>query len=152
MPNLRTHLFYTWFRLSRPMTLGVRAAVENEAGAVLIVKHTYTKGWYLPGGGVERGEPVLDALARELREEGGVELTGTPALFGVYSNHRIMRNDHVILYRVSADQWRPCASDHRGEIAETAWVMPADAPGDITPGNGRRFAELFRGEPINPYW
>ncbi|MDJ0920349.1 MAG: NUDIX domain-containing protein [Henriciella sp.] len=152
MPNLRTQLFYTWFRWSRPMTLGVRAAVENSDGAILIVRHTYTPGWYLPGGGVEHGEPVLDALARELREEGGVDLIGAPALYGVYSNHRIMRNDHVIFYRVKADQWQLCTPDHGGEIAEVAWVQPGDVPDDITPGNGRRFAELFEGAPVSRYW
>ncbi|MEM9937420.1 MAG: NUDIX domain-containing protein [Pseudomonadota bacterium] len=152
MPNLRTYLFYTWFRLSRPMTLGVRAFVENDAGAVLLVKHTYTKGWYLPGGGVERGEPVLEALARELREEGGVDLLAEPALCGIYSNHRIMRNDHVLLYRVAANQWQPCASEHGGEIAEIDWVQPDALPPDITPGNRRRFAELYEGTAISRYW
>ncbi|MEM9842987.1 MAG: NUDIX domain-containing protein, partial [Pseudomonadota bacterium] len=37
------------------MTLGVRAIVENAEGQVLLVRHTYTPGLYLPGGGVERG-------------------------------------------------------------------------------------------------
>ena len=43
-------------RTRRGMTLGVRGLVTNEAGEVLLIKHTYLAGWYLPGGGVERGE------------------------------------------------------------------------------------------------
>jgi len=81
------------------MTLGVRGVVENEVGEVLFVRHTYTKGWFLPGGGVERGETTDLALRRELEEEGGVRVTAAPELIGIYSNHRIFRNDHVLLYR-----------------------------------------------------
>ena len=42
----------------------------------------------------------LAALARELREEGNVELVDRPTLFGVYFNRRISRRDHVALYVV----------------------------------------------------
>ena len=134
------------------MTLGGRAVVEIAVGEVLLVKHTYAKGWYLPGGGVEHGEPVLEALERELREEGGVALESEPSLYGIYSNHRVMRNDHVILYCVRADQWQPCTSAHGSEIAEIDWVKPEALPADITPGNRRRIAELYEGAAISRYW
>ena len=72
------------------MTLGVRALVERSDGKVLLVRHTYTKGLYLPGGGVEKGEIASVSLLRELKEEGGVELaaeveaaSGVPAEGGV---------------------------------------------------------------------
>ena len=152
MPSLRTHLFQTWFRLSRPMTLGVRAAVENDLGRVLMVRHTYTEGWFLPGGGVERGEPAIDAITRELVEEGGVQLDGPPLLVGVYSNHRSFRNDHVLLYRVPSGFWTPCTPTSRGEIAESAWIDPLSPPQGTTPGTTRRLRELFDGGPSEPYW
>ena len=134
------------------MTLGVRAAVENEVGQVLMVRHTYTSGWFLPGGGVERGEPAVEALRRELVEEGGVALDGTPLLVGVYSNHPNFRNDHVLLYRVPAGFWTACAPTSQGEIAETAWVDPLAPPRGTTPGTARRLTELFDGGPSDPYW
>jgi hypothetical protein len=50
-------LIYAVFRMRRGLTLGVRAVVTDEAGKVLLVEHTYLKGWYLPGGGVEALHP-----------------------------------------------------------------------------------------------
>jgi len=43
------------------MTLGVRGVAIDSAGRVLLVKHTYLHGWWLPGGGVERGQTCEDA-------------------------------------------------------------------------------------------
>src|SRR5215216_6794539 len=80
---LQRLLHYYW-SFSRRMTLGVRGLVINAAGEVLLIQHSYVAGWHLPGGGVETGETLRDALARELSEEGGIVLTGEPALFAVY--------------------------------------------------------------------
>lgn len=152
MPSLRTLAFQAWFRLSRPMTLGVRAAVENAEGRVFLVRHTYIKGWFMPGGGVEHGEPALEALRRELIEEGGIELKSDPQVFGFYSNHHNFRNDHVLLFRVPWGSWKQVAPTSAGEIAETAWVDPLSPPDGITAGNRRRFDELYGGAPVSPYW
>ena len=65
-----------WFRLQRGITLGVRAAVIDDQRRVLLVRHTYAPGWLLPGGGVERGETVFNAVKRELKEESGIIPTG----------------------------------------------------------------------------
>ncbi len=69
--------------LMRPMTLGVRAIALDGEGRVFLVRHTYAPGFYLPGGGVERGEPALVSLQRELAEEGGLELTEPPQPVGL---------------------------------------------------------------------
>ena len=148
--SVRQTLFRTWFRLSRPMTLGVRAIVENEAGEVLLVRHTYVDGLFLPGGGVERGEPAEEALGRELVEEAGVEMTQSAQLIGIFSNHRVFRNDHVLLYRVV--NWRPVTATSRGEIAEIVWSKPLDLPGDATAGTRRRLTAEYGDEPAGLYW
>src|SRR6202158_619064 len=48
-------VLHLYWRLSRGMTLGVRAVVVDDLGRVFLVKHSYVTGWHLPGGGVEPG-------------------------------------------------------------------------------------------------
>lgn len=134
------------------MTLGVRGVVENEVGEVLFVRHTYTKGWFLPGGGVERGETTDLALRRELEEEGGVRITAAPELIGIYSNHRIFRNDHVLLYRIGRGDWTAQGDPIGREIAEIAWTDPKDPPSEATPGTLRRLRELYHDAPQSLDW
>ena len=59
-----------WWRLRKPLLIGCRALAFDEAGRVLLVRHSYGSGrWMLPGGGVARGEAPLVAACRELAEE-----------------------------------------------------------------------------------
>lgn len=145
-----TPVFRFWWRLKRPMTLGVRGLACDEAGRVLLVRHTYRSGWHLPGGGVERGETALEAVVREMMEEGGVEATAEPTLIGFFSNHANHPNDHVALYRFSA--WRACAPLANGEIAERNFFARDALPDGLSPGVQRRLAEVFDGAPASATW
>ncbi|ALA50833.1 NUDIX hydrolase [Shouchella clausii] len=49
------------------------ALVRNENNHILLVKHP-KRGWELPGGHVEEGESITNALKREVMEESGVEI------------------------------------------------------------------------------
>ena len=62
--NLVKRVLHGYFALSRGMTMGVRAACFDEAGRIFLVRHSYVPGWHLPGGGIERGETALEALAK----------------------------------------------------------------------------------------
>src|SRR4051812_25769297 len=98
-PAIRRVLHLYW-RFARGMTLGVRAVVIDGQDRVFLVKHSYVAGWHLPGGGVETGETVQEALGRELVEEGGITALGEPVLHGVFFNARISRRDHVVVFVV----------------------------------------------------
>ncbi len=134
------------------MTLGVRGIAENGSGQIMLIRHTYVRGWFLPGGGVEQHETAETALARELEEEAGVQMTGSAQLIGVYSNHPGFRNDHVLLYRIPADQWQQATPTSQGEIAERLWTEPHNLPADTTSGTRARLAEVFSNGPGSRYW
>src|SRR5262249_54095795 len=96
-PALRRAMHIYW-RSARGMTRGVRALVLDEEGRVFLVKHSYVSGWHLPGGGVEAGETLVEAVARELHEEGNIDVTEPPRLHGMFFNDRDSRRDHVALF------------------------------------------------------
>jgi len=132
------------------MTLGVRGLVRDGEGRVLLVKHTYTSGWHMPGGGVERGEACEDALAREMVEEAGVELMDRPRLVSIHSSEASFRGDHILFFEIR--DWRPVKATSRGEIAAVEWFAADALPGDVTAGTARRVGEILSGAPADPLW
>src|SRR6516165_12615640 len=115
-PAIRRLLHFYW-RFARAMTLGVRALVIDGRGRIFLVKHSYIVGWHLPGGGVEPGETLLQALARELREEGNIAITEPPQLHSMFFNDRASRRDHVALFVVRAFRQTDIAIHDREIIA-----------------------------------
>ncbi|MEX0955951.1 MAG: NUDIX domain-containing protein [Rhizobiaceae bacterium] len=151
-PRFRSKLFHLVFLFRRPMTLGVRILVhDTRANAVFLVRHTYVPGFQLPGGGVETGETVHQALERELMEEANIRLTREPALVSVHFNGHISKRDHVMLF-VARDYSQDAAKSPDREIAE-AGFFPIDAlPADTTSGTRRRLAEIFGGAKVSSHW
>ena len=143
-------LFFALSRLTRGKTLGVRGLAVDGEGRVLLVRHTYLHGWWLPGGGVDRGETLEQAVIREMREETGLIVAGRPRLVSVHSNERFFPGDHVAVYRIDAFR----LTDHapNGEIAETGWFAPDALPADTHRATRARLAEAFDGIAISPLW
>ena len=54
--------------------LSIKGIIFNNAGEILFVKESGRDWWDLPGGGMDHGEDIKTAIAREMKEE--VNLTG----------------------------------------------------------------------------
>ena len=143
-------LFFAFSRLTRGMTLGVRVVARDQAGRIMLVRHTYLDGWWLPGGGVDRGETVQDAAVRELREETGLIATAPPRLLSVHSNHRFFPNDHVLVFAV--DGFEIAERTSHGEISDAEWFAPGALPGGVTAATRRRLDEIYKGTTPDPLW
>jgi ADP-ribose pyrophosphatase YjhB (NUDIX family) len=139
------------WRFRRGLTLGAQGAVIDSEGRVLLVRHSYRPGWWFPGGGVEWGETLETALARELEEEVGVTLTGPPELHGVFSNFASFPGDHIAVF-VVRDWRRRGAYRKRGEIAEADMFDRGSLPERLDPGTRARLAEIFDGAQQSPLW
>lgn len=109
--------------------------VRNDDGAVLICRMPLNRGvfpgqWALPGGGVEPGETIDEALSREVREELGVEVTSSRPLFfkDLLHEKTFPSGERRLVYmvfllfecRVSSS-----ALTLNDEFSEYAWVSPA---------------------------
>jgi 8-oxo-dGTP pyrophosphatase MutT (NUDIX family) len=149
--NLITLGLNRYWRLTRGLTLGAQGVVIDEKDRVLLIRHTYRPGWHFPGGGVERRETIEQALAREVKEETGVLVTGKPELFGVYANFQILPSDHVALFIVR-DWHQPSIPPPSHEIAEQAFVAMDALPKGINESTRARLRELFEGEPKSALW
>ena len=136
------------WRLFGPRTIGIRGLVVDEEGRVLLVRHTYGKPtWHLPGGGVKRRESLIQALARELREEVGVTITGPVRLLGTYSNMTEGKSDHISVFVV--ERWERPTTATAGDDAEIeaiARFRPDELPAETSPGTRRRILEWAKGD------
>lgn len=149
--RLAQRLFLLSARVTRGMTLGVRGVVLDDEGQVFLVRHSYVKGWHLPGGGVDPGETLAEALAKELREEGNILMEEEPRLLGVYLNRRASPRDHVAVFVVRRfRQTGPRPPDR--EIVECGFFPVAAPPEGATAGTRRRIAEALEGRAAGAEW
>lgn len=149
-PMLR-RVFHFYWRFSRGLTFGVRALVIDGEGRVFLIKHSYVSGWHLPGGGVEPGETMRQALTRELMEEGNIELLTAPPLYSLYYHPSVSDRDHVALFVVRDFRQTSMPKPNR-EIVAHGFFAIDDMPGDTTKATRARIAEVMLGTAIPERW
>lgn len=121
---------------------GAFAAVFDDQGRLLCVRHNYGDGrWSLPGGGIEDGETVVAALRREIREETGLEVE--PArLITSYSRPEPGRQSVLIRCKVTGGELIPS----NDEIAEVAFFAEDELPATLGPAGRMGTRDAFSGE------
>lgn len=71
--------------------ISLKAYIENDKGEVLVVKEHGRDRFDMPGGGLEFGETIKEALARELKEETGYDGEFTYEVIGAENPHLLLR-------------------------------------------------------------
>ena len=143
-------LLYFAFRvycfIFRPIRMGVRVLmVEN--GKVVLIRHTYMSGWFMPGGGLKKNETLEQAARREAFEETGAAL-GEIKLMGAYTNFKDWRTDHNVVF--TCDEFKITGKPD-GEIAEMRLFPLDELPEELLPGHRRRLTEYQAGISIPQY-
>jgi 8-oxo-dGTP pyrophosphatase MutT (NUDIX family) len=133
------------------MTLGVRGAAITGDDRIFLVRHTYTPGWHLPGGGVEAGETAMEALVREMREEAALEVSDTPRLHGVFFHRGVSRRDHILVF-VAREFEVLAAKKPDREIAEAGFFPLDRLPEGTTRATRARLTEIAGGHPPAALW
>jgi len=150
-PWLIRKTYQTYWRFTRPLTLGAQGLIFKDDGKVLLVRHGYRPGWHFPGGGVEKNETLRTAVIREVKEETGIKALSTPRLIGIYANFKLFPSDHVVLFVI--DKWeRAFMPKPNAEIAEHGFFSPDALPSGTVPAVHRRLAELQHDRPIDENW
>ena len=123
-----------WWRLCRPRSEGCRVLAFDAGGRLLLIRHSYGSGlWMPPGGGLGRREGAIASALRELREETACALEDAIEIAVAEEGLHGARNRvHVIAGR-TGDAPRP---DGR-EVIE-ARFFPVDALPALLPAHLRR--------------
>lgn len=128
-----------WY-LFKPITTGVRILmVQNQK--VVLVKHTYEAAWYMPGGGLKRGETIEEAVRREVKEEVGGVLHDL-RLVGIFTNFAQVKTDHVVFFISEDFSWEPQPT--QAEIEQIDAFPLNQLPPDLSGGTKRRLAEYMK--------
>lgn len=133
------------WRIGKPRTIGVRALLLDRDGRVALVRHTYADHWYLPGGGVKKGESIAAALLRELAEEVAIADPVIERVLGVYHSRGEGKDDHIVIFVVRTAASGILDRADLREIEQAGWFTIDDLPEATSPATLRRIAEYRQG-------
>ncbi|HLI07467.1 MAG TPA: NUDIX domain-containing protein [Ktedonobacteraceae bacterium] len=116
--------------------IGVAALIFHE-GKVLLAHRRDIDWWNLPGGGMEEGETVDEALRREVLEETGLEVE-VGQLVGVYS--KPLKQEVVLAFRCHILNGNPHETE---ETRECRYFAPDALPPNMLPKHRQRVEDAL---------
>jgi 8-oxo-dGTP pyrophosphatase MutT (NUDIX family) len=128
----------------RPVRMGVRVMMIQD-NKVTLIRQTYMPGWFMPGGGLKRGETLEQAARREAYEETGAEL-GEVTLMGAYTSFKDWKTDHNLVFLCHDFK---ITGQPDQEIAELNSFPLDQLPQGLWPGHIRRLEE-YKLKKTNP--
>ena len=118
-----------WWRVRRPQRSSVLVAVFDDAGRVLLARHSYgAPVWTLLGGGIGRNEDPEHAARREFREELGCALAEARLVTSVTEPDSGSQDRRYLFVATLAGTPVP---DMR-EIVEIGWFGPGALPANTS--------------------
>jgi nucleoside triphosphatase len=116
--------------------VNVVAIIHNDTDEILLCKQTskgvYPGQWAIPGGGVELGEGLEEALRREIKEEVNLELaSSTPFMFSddvrdKQQNDGSIEKLHMIYLLFDCAARNPKSLQLNEEFEASEWVSKSD--------------------------
>jgi ADP-ribose pyrophosphatase YjhB (NUDIX family) len=125
---------------SAPFRIGVNALIFND-GLVLLALRRDIDWWNLPGGGMEAGETVEDAIRREVCEETGLEVE-VDYLIGVYSKPQ--KQEVVLTLHCHITGGKITATE---ESRACRFFSPDALPTNILPKHRQRVEDAVLNQP-----
>ena len=117
--------------------VAVDGIIENESGEILLVKQRNKQIWAIPGGQVEIGENLTDALIREIKEESGFDATvdklicvsSNTGSYQGYGGYGIVPTKGIFGFICTFAGGEPRTSD---ETDEVRWIPKSEVLNYIT--------------------
>lgn len=108
------------------------AIIENNEGKILLTKSSkWHDKWTMPGGHIEFGETIEQALLREAEEETGLKLKslGTIAFGELINSKDFHRPAHFIYFDIlcKMEEVNSAIKLQDDELSECVWVSPEEA-------------------------
>jgi 8-oxo-dGTP pyrophosphatase MutT (NUDIX family) len=105
-------------------SLGAGGLVQNEQGEILVIREREATTYKLPGGHIELGEKIEDAVIREVLEETGIQTTFS-AVLGMASTHpyRFGKSNIYIVCKLAPLSTQINIHDTH-EIDDAKWILP----------------------------
>lgn len=101
------------------MAVAAMGILYNEEKGLLLEKRTDTGEWCTPGGAIELGESLEDALKREIKEETNLDIAN-PKLFDIKANvHMVYPNKDEVYYTDVVYEINEFFGDLKSDIEST---------------------------------